>query len=119
MHGREHLAPTATRCERLLDDVTENRLEGDAYEQALTPLVGSGFQCRGGTVPCHLSQSGVSRWRAQGLALRQLLAEYDRAKVKTLHGFDGSSSRASPTWATIGLFPTTTDVRHRRNAADT
>ena len=86
---RDHLADPSrllATYERLLVDILEHGLDGDGYETALTPLVGSGFHSAGAVI---LDAIYRSAGRAGVLSVlrdpRQLLVEY--AKTSGLHTF--------------------------------
>jgi Putative zinc dependent peptidase (DUF5700) len=71
------------RCEQLLDAILDDGLAGEAYEQAVTPLVGSGFHAAGALLLDAI-------WRAGGKDAvmaaigdpRRLLADYNAAAAR-------------------------------------
>jgi hypothetical protein len=71
------------RCEELLAAILDGGLAGEAYEQALTPLVGSGFHSTGALLLDAI-------WRAGGKDAvmaaisdpRRLLADYNAAAAR-------------------------------------
>jgi len=69
--------------EQVLKSVLENNLAGEAYEQATTPFLASGWHCAGALMLAAIDQAGGIK-SVMGVLRdpRKLLIEYDRAVAK-------------------------------------